>query len=102
MTDDFWEDARPKLESVPVGGGVLRCGDRVRIWPQGRADILDLALEGKIATIDSIEQDYEARTYVAVTIDDDPGQDFGKLKQPGHRFFFGVDEVEPWPDGGGS
>ena len=39
-------------------------------------------------TVESIEQDYEGRVYLAVTVDDDPGKDLGALRQPGHRFFF--------------
>jgi hypothetical protein len=91
--DPFAE--RPSIDSVQVGGAELRLGDRVRLWPLGRADILDLALEGKAATIEAIEQDFEDRIYLAVTVDDDPGADLGRLRQPGHRFFFGVEEVEP-------
>jgi hypothetical protein len=73
----------------------LKPGDRVRLWPLGRADIMDLALEGMTATIEAIEQDFEDRVYLAVTVDDDPGKDLGQQRQPGHRFFFGVEEVEP-------
>jgi hypothetical protein len=86
---------RPALNQVRVGETILKPGDRVRLWPLGRADIMDIALEGRTATIDSIEQDFEDRIYLAVTVDDDPGKDFGALRQPGHRFFFGVEEVEP-------
>src|SRR5215468_4913422 len=86
---------KPRLDSINVAGVDLKRGDRVRLWPLGRADILDLALEGKTATVAAIEQDFEDRVYLAVTVDDDPGKDFGTLKQPGHRFFFGVEEVEP-------
>lgn len=86
---------RPKLTEAFAGGVQLRAGDRVRICPKGRADILDIALEGKTATIESIEQDYEDRIYLALTVDDDPGRDFGRQRKPGHRFFFGIDEVEP-------
>jgi hypothetical protein len=32
-----------------------------------------------------------------VTVDDDPGQDLGRAGQPGHRFFFRTEEVEPLP-----
>jgi hypothetical protein len=91
---DPWAE-RPRLERVRVGDGELKAGDRVRLHPLGRADILDLALEGKAATIEAIEQDFEGRVYVAVTVDEDPGRDLGQLRQPGHRFFFGVEEVEP-------
>jgi hypothetical protein len=86
---------RPGPDRVKVGGVDLRPGDQVRLWPLGRADILDLALEGKTATIEAIEQDLEGRVYLAVTVDEDPGQDLGRQRQPGHRFFFGVEEVEP-------
>ncbi len=89
------EDDRRQLECVHVGGAELRRGDRVRLRPAGRADILDLALADKTATIDSVEQDYEGRIYLAVTVDDDPGRDLGALRQPGHRFFFRPEEVEP-------
>jgi hypothetical protein len=70
-------------------------GDRVRLVPRGRADVFDLALAGRAATIASIEEDFEGQAYVTVTVDDDPGQDLGRAGQPGHRFFFRTEEVEP-------
>jgi hypothetical protein len=85
---------------VPVDGGELRPGDPVRLRPLGRADILDLALEGKSATIESIQQDLDDRIYLAVIVDEDPGRDLGLMLQPGHRFFFGIDEVERIEAGG--
>lgn len=95
MTSWDPESDRRRLECLHIGAAEIRQGDRVRLCPRGRADILDLALAGKIATVDSIEQDYEGRAYLAVTVDDDPGRDLGALRQPGHRFFFAPDEVEP-------
>ena len=94
MTD--WDplQERPRLESIRVGDAEIRPGDRVRLWPLGRADVLDLVLEGKTATVEAIEQDFEDRVYIAVILEDDPGRDLGALRQPGHRFFFGVEEVE--------
>jgi hypothetical protein len=88
------EADRRRLECLHVGPAEIRRGDRVRLRPRGRADILDLALAGKTATVESIEQDYDGRVFVAVTVDDDPGRDLGVLRQPGHRFFFGPEEVE--------
>ena len=67
----------------------------MRLRPHGRADILDMALAGKAATVEAIEQDYDGQIYLAVTVDDDPGKDLGMLRQPGHRFFFRPEEVEP-------
>jgi hydrogenase maturation protease len=40
-------------------------------------------------------QDYEGKVHLAVILEDDPGKDLGMLRQPGHRFFFTPEEVEP-------
>ena len=93
-SEDFF-DPNTRLEHVTVNGTDLKIGHRVQIRPQGRADVMDLALEGKIAVIESIEQDAENRVYLALVLDEDPGKDLGMLRQPGHRFFYGVNEVEP-------
>jgi hypothetical protein len=94
---DSWDpDAgRRQVECVHVGPAEVRAGDRVRLRPRRTADIMDLALAGKAATVEAIEQDFDGRVYLAVVVDDDPGKDLGLLRQPGHRFFFQPDEVEP-------
>lgn len=90
---DPWEES-PPIEQIRVAGVEYRVGDRVRIWPMGDADIFDMALEGKTARISAIEQDYEDRVHLAVTVDEDPGQDLGLEGKPGHRFFFRPEELE--------
>ena len=90
-----------QLERVSTPGGDVRVGDRVRLRPRAGGDIFDLALAGRTATIESIEQDYENKVHVAVVVDDDPGRDLGALRQPGHRFFFAPEEVEPLASGEG-
>jgi hypothetical protein len=95
-----FEEAHVAPDSVrvwsPEHGGVdVRVGDRVRLWPQKSADIMDLALTGKIAVVEAIEQDLEDKIQLAVVVDDDPGREFGMMRQPGHRFFFSPEEVEP-------
>jgi len=52
-------------------------------------------LAGRTALVHEILEDYEGRVQLAVTVADDPGQDLGALRRPGHRFFFDPDEVEP-------
>ena|SRR5262249_50404261 len=89
------ESDRRRLECLHIGATEVRPGDRVRLRPCARADILDIVLAGKTATIEAIEQDFEGRAYLAVIVDDDPGKDLGALRQPGHRFFFAPEEVEP-------
>jgi hypothetical protein len=72
----------------------FREGDRVRLHPRKRADIFDIALDGKIAIVEAVERDFEDNIHLAVTVEDDPGRDFGIARQIGHRFFFGPEEVE--------
>jgi hydrogenase maturation protease len=92
--DEFFNPTK-RLESAIVAGVELRAGDKVRIWPKKRADIMDMALEGKVATIEALEEDLEKQVHFALVIDDDPGRDMGLLRQSGHRFFYSADEVEP-------
>ncbi|MDB6066426.1 MAG: hypothetical protein JWR26_2634 [Pedosphaera sp.] len=84
-----------RLEGVSVGDVYLRVGDGVRIRPKGRADVMDMALAGKKAVIEAMEQDAECRIHLALVLEDDPGKDLGMMRQPGHRFFYGLDEIEP-------
>jgi hypothetical protein len=86
---------KPLLDRVVVGGVEFAAGDRVRLHPCAGGDIMDAALAGKIGIIESIEQDYEGGVQVAIVMDDDPGRDLGMLRQPGHRFFFRTEELEP-------
>jgi hypothetical protein len=90
-----WEPDRRPVESLRLGRTELAPGDHVRLRPQRRADIMDSVLRGKTATIAAIEQDYEGRIHVAVTVDEDPGQDIGQAGKIAHRFFFGIEEIEP-------
>jgi hydrogenase maturation protease len=88
------EDKTP-IESVEIQGVQLRRGDRVRLHPRVGGDVFDLALAGKTAAVESLEQDYEGNLHVCVVVEDDPGRDIGLMRQPGHRFFFAPSEVEP-------
>jgi hypothetical protein len=90
--------AQPVRESARWPWGTLRVGDSVRLGPGDGADVIDIALRGRLATVESIEMDFEDRIHVAVVVDDDPGREFGLMRQPGHRFFFSLDDIEP-PDG---
>lgn len=94
---DSWDPLaeHTPIESVQVFGLEVHTGDRVRLWPQKKADIMDMALEGKVAVIEAIEQDLEGNIQFAVVLEDDPGRDMGMLRQAGHRFFYSPEEVEP-------
>ncbi len=90
-------EEKTELANVSVGGIEVKAGDRVRLRPRKGGDIFDLALAGQVAIIESIEQDYDDKVHFAVVLEDDPGRDMGMLRQPGHRFFFSPEEVEPLP-----
>ena len=90
------EDKAP-AGSLSIAGVEVKPGNRVRLHPGKRGDVMDIALAGKTAMIESIEQDYEGKFHVCVVADDDPGRDIGIMRQPGHRFFFDPEEIEPLP-----
>jgi hydrogenase maturation protease len=94
-----WEwsllEDKAALDQIEIDGVTIKAGDRVRLHPKAGGDILDIALEGQLATVESIQENYEGAQHVCVVLDDDPGRDLGLMRQPGHRFFFAAAEVAP-------
>ena len=89
------EDYPPPL-SIRIAGQEVKAGDFVQLQPRVRADAFDMLLAGKVARIETIEQDLENRLYLVVTLNDDPGREQPDERVlPGHRFFFFPDEVVP-------
>ncbi|MGA9356416.1 MAG: hydrogenase maturation protease [Terriglobales bacterium] len=99
MNEWEWQllEEKTPLDHLEISGVAVRQGSRVRLHPRKGGDVMDIALAGQIATIECIEQDYEGKQHVCVVLDQDPGRDMGMLRQPGHRFFFDAEEVEPLP-----
>ena len=97
MNEWEWQllEEKTPLDHFEISGVEVRAGSRVRLRPRKGGDVMDIALAGQIATIECIEQDYEGKCHVCVVLDNDPGRDMGLLRQPGHRFFFDAEEVEP-------
>ena len=83
----------PSMDCVFVGDVKVSKGSTVRLHPKRRADVWDMFLDGKVATVRAIHQDLENMMYVAVTVDDDPASDLHEWY--GRSFFFYPDEVEP-------
>jgi hypothetical protein len=94
---DFFreQEGKPTLESLIVEGVELTKGSRVLLRPRAGGDIIDLALAQKVAFVEGIEQDFEDRIYLSVTLEEDPGRDLGDARMLGHRFFFSPEEVVP-------
>jgi hydrogenase maturation protease len=99
MNEWEWQLLEDKtlVNCLEIAGVQVRAGDCVRLHPRKGGDVLDIALAGQTGTIESLEQDYEGKFHVCVVLDNDPGKDMGLLRQPGHRFFFDPEEVEPLP-----
>jgi hydrogenase maturation protease len=97
MNEWEWQllEEKTPVDHLEISGVRVRAGSRVRLQPRPGGDVMDIALAGQIATIECIEQDYEGKQHVCVVLDEDPGRDMGLLRQPGHRFFFDAEEVEP-------
>jgi hydrogenase maturation protease len=97
MNEWEWQllEEKTPVQSIEILGVQIQRGDRVRLRPNAGGDVFDLALQGKIAAVEAIEQDYEGKLHVCVVLDDDPGRDIGLMRQPGHRFFFAPNELEP-------
>jgi hydrogenase maturation protease len=97
MNEWEWQllEAKKPVDDLRIDGIEVKPGSRVRLRPRAGGDIMDIALTGKTAVIEAIEQDYEGKIHVCVVIDDDPGRDIGLMRQPGHRFFYDAEEVEP-------
>lgn len=97
MNEFEWQllEDKTAVDHVEIAGVEVRPGHRVRLQPRKGGDIFDLALAGQSAIVEAIEQDYEGKHHICVVLDEDPGRDLGLLRQPGHRFFFDLDEVEP-------
>jgi hydrogenase maturation protease len=90
-----WEELeRPGPEAVAVGGVELRRGSRVRLRPRPGGDVFDIALGGRIAAVEVLEEDLDGNVKLGVVIEDDPGRELGERA---HRFFFAPDEVDPLP-----
>jgi hypothetical protein len=82
-----------EFESIEIGGATLRPGSRVILQPHGWLEIIDQRLRGKVAVVESIEQDYEERLFVAVTVGaGDKDAENGQRTR--NRFFFRPDEIE--------
>ena len=81
----------PGERSATVDGVTYRLGDSVVLRAESTAH--DHLVAGRTATIERIYLDYDGRVHLAVTVDDDPGQDL--LREMGRFLFFDPSEVVP-------
>jgi hypothetical protein len=89
---EWLTDPRAGEEVAQVGGITFRRGAHVVLHPRPDADFHARMLDGRRATLERIFTDYDGRTHLGVTIDDDPGQEL--MRETGRYLFFFAEEVE--------
>jgi len=82
----------PGEERATVDGVTFERGSTVVLRPGVDRDPFDRMLDGRSATLERIYLDYDDRVYLAVTVDDDPGQEL--MRETGRYLFFFANEVE--------
>jgi hypothetical protein len=78
--------------AIRVDGVTFRRGAKVRLRPGFGAAPQDGVWAGRLATIERIYRDYEDGVHIAVTVDDDPGQEL--MRDIGRYLYFKPAEVE--------
>jgi hypothetical protein len=85
-------DDVPGEERATVDGITFKRGGTLVLRPGTDRDPYDKMLDGRQATIERIYLDYDDRVYLAVTVNDDPGQEL--MRETGRYLFFFANEVE--------
>jgi hypothetical protein len=85
-------DNNPGEQRATVDGVTFERGAKVLLKPGTDRDPFDRMLDGRRATLERIYVDYDDRVHLAVTVDDDPGQEL--MRETGRYLFFFAHEVQ--------
>jgi hypothetical protein len=85
-------DPRVGEDRADVGAKSFRRGGKVLVRPGRDADLHARMLDGRTATIERIFTDYDGKTHLGLTIDEDPGQDL--MRETGRYVYFFAHELE--------
>lgn len=83
----------PFTDSLFISGTEVAKGSVVKLRPSRRADVQDVFLRGRTATVAGVFKDVEGNDHVAVLVDDDPANE--ELAWQGRFLYFYPDELEP-------
>jgi hypothetical protein len=86
-------DNNPGEDSATVDGVTFIKGSKLLLTPGTDRSVHDRMLDGRQATLERIYVDYDERVHLAVTVDDDPGQQL--MRETGRYLFFFPTEVKP-------
>ena len=89
---------RERIQGTWINGVLVQPGSSVCLRPPGKSDPEQRAQRGKVASVDSIEVDYEGKVVVAVVLENASGAEAPAAGEPGRKFYFRTDEIEPLPD----
>jgi len=90
-----WEGGEISGErEITVDGVHFILGQRVRVRPGLAGTAHDGMLAGRSVTVERILIDMDDAVHLAVTVDDDPGQEL--MRETGRYTFFKPHEVEVW------
>jgi hypothetical protein len=85
-------DNNPGEERVTVDSRTFVKGTKLLLKPGTDRSVHDRLLDGRRATLERIYIDFDDRVHLAVTVDEDPGQDL--MRQTGRYLFFFPHEVQ--------
>ena len=85
-------DNQPGEDSATVDGVTFVKGSTLLLRPGTDGSVHDRLLDGRHATLERIYVDVDDRVHLAVTVDDDPGQQL--MRETGRYLFFFAHEVE--------
>jgi hypothetical protein len=85
-------DNNPGEDRAVVDGVEFVKGAKLLLKPGTDRSVHDRLLDGRHATLERIYIDYDGRVHLAVTVDDDPGQEL--MRETGRYLFFFAREVE--------
>jgi hypothetical protein len=81
------------VRSLRVGRGSVARGSRVRIrLGKRRTDAQDMFVDGRVATVEDVREDFEGNGWVAVIVEDDPAAEMHRWF--GRHLWFHTDELE--------
>ncbi len=86
-------DNNPGEDRATVDGVTFVKGSKLLLKPGTERSVHDRMLDGRPATLERIYIDYDERVHLAVTVDDDPGQEL--MRETGRYLFFFAHEVQP-------
>jgi hypothetical protein len=84
-------DNNPGEDEATVDGVTFVKGAKLLLKPGTDRSVHDRMLDGHTATLERIYIDYDERVHLAVTVDDDPGQQL--MRETGRYLFFFPSEV---------